>query len=217
MFVFKRLAVSPIRGSSATIDAVRTNRPFAAGDVPDTGVPPALAADMSIDERYDWHQAFLRRHPVSRRGFLSGSAAAAAVAALGLSPFGSRAYAEDAPLAVANRRVGYGSDAASQLRLAAQLSRNPGSVKVFVDHGPTPELGATAQAEIRNLVTQIPDSHGGVLPPNSSTPTCRSTTCPAGRRSSTGGVLPTDSSATSARRPPRCPAAATRWLRSGSP
>src|SRR5262245_34133666 len=63
MFWFEGLAMSPIRGSSATIDAVRTNRPFAAGDVPDTGVPPALAADMSIDERYDWHQAFLRRHP----------------------------------------------------------------------------------------------------------------------------------------------------------
>ena len=59
MFWFKRLAVSPIHGSSATIDAVRTNRPFAAGDVPDTGVPPALAADMSIDERvpnsYVWN------------------------------------------------------------------------------------------------------------------------------------------------------------------
>jgi hypothetical protein len=163
MFLRKRRALSPFRGQSATIIVVRTNHPSAAGDVPDTGVPPVLAADMSIDERYDWHQAFLRRHPVSRRGFLAGSAAAAAVAALGLSPFGSRAYAEDAPLAVANRRVGYGADAASQLRLAAQLSRNPGNVKVFVDHGPTPDLGATAQAEIRNLLTQIPDSRGGVL------------------------------------------------------
>jgi hypothetical protein len=94
---------------------------------------------------------------------MRGSAAAAAVAALGGSPFGSRAYALDAPLAVANRRVGYGSDAASQLRLAAQLSRNPKGTMVFLDHGPTPELGATIEAEIRNLVTQIPDADGGVL------------------------------------------------------
>ena len=87
----------------------------------------------------------------------------AAVAALGVSPFGRRAYAQDAPLAVANRRVGYGGDASSQLRLAAQLSRNPSGIKVFVDHGPTPALGATVEAEVRNLVTQIPDSRGGVL------------------------------------------------------
>lgn len=114
-------------------------------------------------EQYEWHRAYLRGRPVSRRNFLRGSAAAAAVAALGAAPFGSRAYAQDAPLAVAARRVGYGSDASSQLRLAAALSRNPGTTKVFVDHGPTPGLGATIEAEVRNLVTQIPDSTGGVL------------------------------------------------------
>jgi hypothetical protein len=135
----------------------------AAGDIPDTGIPHAVAAGMTMAEQYEWHQAYLRRHPVSRRNFLRGSAAAAAVAALGLSPFGRRAYAQDAPLAVANRRVGYGADASSQLRLAAQLSRNPNGAKVFVDHGPTPALGATVEAQVRNLVTQIPDSGGGVL------------------------------------------------------
>ncbi len=59
----------------------------------------------------------------------------------------------------------------SQLRVAAQLSRNPNGAKVFVDHGPTPGLGATVEAEVRNLVTQIPDSGGGVWRPSSSTPT----------------------------------------------
>ena len=139
------------------------NRLTAAGDIPDTGIPRAIAVGMTMAEQYEWHQAYLRRHRVSRRNFLRGSAALTAVAATGLSPFGRRAYAEDAPLAVANRRVGYGADASSQLRLAAQLSRNPHSTKVFVDHGPTPALGATAEAEVRNLVTQIPDSGGGVL------------------------------------------------------
>ncbi|CAN5514252.1 metallophosphoesterase [soil metagenome] len=132
-------------------------------DIPDTGIPPRAAAGMTMAEQYDWHRSYLRRHRVSRRNFLRGSAAAAAVAALGASPFGSRAYAQDAPLSVANRRVGFGGDAASQLRLAAQLSRNPQSTRVFVDHGPTPDLGASAEAEIRNLVTQIPASDGGVL------------------------------------------------------
>ena len=132
-------------------------------EIPDTGIAPQIAVGMTMAERYEWHQAYLRRHRVSRRGFLYGSAAAAAVAALGGSPFGPRAYAEDAPLTLANRRVGYGGDAASQLRLAAQLSRNPGAAKVYLDHGPTPALGGAVQAEIRNLVTQIPDSRGGVL------------------------------------------------------
>jgi hypothetical protein len=132
-------------------------------EIPDTGIPPQLVGRMTMAEQYEWHQAYLRRHPVSRRNFLVGSAALAAVAAVGTTPFAQRAYAQDAPLAVANRRVGYGSDAASQLRLAAQLSRNPHATKVFVDHGPTPGLGATVEAEVRNLVTQIPDSRGGVL------------------------------------------------------
>ena len=114
-------------------------------------------------EQYDWHQSYLRRHRVSRRNFLGGSAAIAAISALGLSPFGSRAYAQGAPLAVANRRVGYGAQASSQLRLSAQLSRNPGRGRVFLDHGPTSALGATLEAEVRNLVTQIPISDGGVL------------------------------------------------------
>lgn len=143
---------------------IRVGVGHAAGvDIPDTGIPAALAGRMTTAEQYDWHRSYLRRHPISRRNFMRGSAAAAAVAALGGSPFGSRAYALDAPLAVANRRVGYGSDAASQLRLAAQLSRNPKGTMVFLDHGPTPALGATIEAEVRNLVTQIPDGDGGVL------------------------------------------------------
>lgn len=138
----------------------RRNEP---GDIPDTGIPQSLATSMTMDEQYEWHQNYLRRHRVSRRNFLRGSAAAATVAALGISPFGRRAYAQDVQLSVANRHVGYGADAASQLRFGAQLSRSPSGVKVFVDHGPTPELGASIEAEIRNLVTQIPDSRGGVL------------------------------------------------------
>jgi hypothetical protein len=118
---------------------------------------------MSMAEQFDWHRGYLRTRPVSRRNFLRGSAAAAAVAALGVSPFGHRAYAQGAPLAVANRRVGFGADASSQLRLSAQLPSNPGSARVFLDHGPTPGLGATLEAEVRNLLTQIPDGDGGVL------------------------------------------------------
>ena len=139
------------------------NRLTADGEIPDTGLPAALAAELTMAEQFDWHQSYLRRHAVSRRNFLRGSAAAAAVAALGVAPFGRKAYAQDAPLTVAGRHTGFGGDAVSQLRLGAQLSRNPSGIKVFVDHGPTPELGASTEAEVRNLITQIPTSDGGVL------------------------------------------------------
>src|SRR5258705_8160153 len=90
----------------ATICVVPMNRLTAAGDIPDTGIPPAIAVGMTMAEQYQWHQAYLRRHRVSRRNFLPGSAALTTVAATGLSPFRRRAYAGDPPLPVANRRVG---------------------------------------------------------------------------------------------------------------
>jgi hypothetical protein len=131
------------------------------GLAPDTGIPAPLAARMTMDEQHDWHRSYLRRYAVSRRSFLRGGAAAAVGA--GLAAFGPLAYAQDAPLAVAGRHVGFGPDAASQLRFAAQLSRNPRGAKVFLEHGPTPALGATVEAEVRDLVTQLPRSDGGVL------------------------------------------------------
>ncbi|MEU1550158.1 metallophosphoesterase [Nocardia sp. NPDC005745] len=134
-----------------------------AGDVPDTGIPGHLAAHMTMAEQHEWHRAYLRRHPVSRRNILRGAAAAAAVATIGTVPFGGRAYAEDAQLAVGGRRVAFGPEAAGQLRFAAQLSRRPAGAMVYLDHGPTPALGATVEAEVRNLLTQLPTDDGGVL------------------------------------------------------
>jgi hypothetical protein len=139
------------------------NKLQAAGEIPNTGIPSIFATQMTMSEQYEWHQSYLRRHRVSRRNFLYGSALMASAAGLGLSHASLRAHAQDAPLTVTNRRVGYGGDASSQLRMVAQLSRNPRNARVLVAHGPTPSLGATTVAEIRNLVTQIPDSDGGVL------------------------------------------------------
>ncbi|SIR75059.1 metallophosphoesterase [Williamsia sterculiae] len=134
-----------------------------AGETVDTGIPASAAADMTMAERFDWHQSFMRRHPVSRRNFLAGSAATAATLGVGNAAFAGRAYAKDAPLAAAGRHVSFGADAATQLRFSAQLSRNPGADKVFLDHGPTPALGATDVAEVRNLISHVPVADGTAL------------------------------------------------------
>ncbi|KQU36041.1 MULTISPECIES: metallophosphoesterase family protein [unclassified Rhodococcus (in: high G+C Gram-positive bacteria)] len=134
-----------------------------AGEIVDTGVPAHIAANASIAEQHDWHLSNLRRHRVSRRNFLVGAAAVAAAAGVGNPGWNRVAYAQDAPLTVGGRHLSFGSDAATQLRFSAQLSRNPGLTGVFLDHGPTPALGATTSAEVRNLVSQVPRSDGGIL------------------------------------------------------
>ncbi|WP_415975245.1 metallophosphoesterase [Rhodococcus sp. 077-4] len=134
-----------------------------AGETVATGIPGTLAENMTMAEQHDWHRSFLRRHPVSRRNFLVGAAATAAAVGVGNSVFARTAYAQDAPLAVAGRHMGFGNDPATQLRFSAQLSRNPGITGVFLDHGPTPALGATTSAEVRNLISQVPQTDGGIL------------------------------------------------------
>jgi len=76
------------------------HRLTAVGNIPDSGIAPELAVEMTMAEQYDWHQSWLRRHPVSRRNFLSGTAVAAAAGALGLSAAACSSYLPDAPLAV---------------------------------------------------------------------------------------------------------------------
>ena len=144
-------------------DIASPSRANPLGETVDTGIPREVAASMTTAEQHDWHRWNLKRHSVSRRNFLTGSAAVAAAAGMGNLAWSGIAYAADAPLAVGGRHVAFGNDAASQLRFSAQLSRNPGVARVFLDHGPTPALGATTVAEVRNLVSQVPISSGGIL------------------------------------------------------
>jgi hypothetical protein len=136
------------------------------GDLPDTGVPAHLAAEMTAEEQYEWHRSFLRRHRVSRRTVLAGSAATAALVAAGCSTSSSpSSSAGGSPSAeVTGRHVGFGPDASTQLRFTGQLTRKPDpGVQIFLDHGPTRQLGGTVTAEIRNLLAQVPQSDGGIL------------------------------------------------------
>ena len=189
----------------------------APGEIPTPEFQAIFASTLTIAEQYDWHQSHLRRHRVSRRNFLRGSAAATAAAALGVSPFGRRAYAADAPLTVANRHVGFGTDASSQLRLGAQLSREAPATQRFSSTSALRPGLARPSKQIRNLLTQIPDSKAAAYwPPNSSTPTLRYTACPGApvfyRWRTRDG-----SPATPRRHGPRCRAYARNRRRSASP
>jgi len=133
-------------------------------DIPGVGVPPELAATMTIAEQHDWLRDFLRRHPVSRRSALRGTGAAVAALALSVSPFGRmvhRAYAADG-VSVMGRRVAYGNDPTSQMTLAGELTGPPGSIRVQAEFGETTDFGTRVDAEVRALLSQVPQVDGAI-------------------------------------------------------
>lgn len=127
-------------------------------EVPHSGVPPQLAVDMTIGEQQDWISGYLRRHPVSRRSALKGAAAALAGLALSTDPWArtmSRAYAAPG-VTVAGRRLSYGNDPRTQMRLAGELTGVPPSGAVVADLGLSRSYGTAVPVEIRRMLSQIP-------------------------------------------------------------
>ena len=131
-----------------------------AGEVPHAGVPPHLAQHMTIAEQQDWISAFLRRHPVSRRSALKGVGAALAGLAISTDPFAralSRAYAAPG-VSVVGRRLSYGNDPRTQMRLAGELTGAPPAGKIIADIGLDRSYGATVPVEVRRMLSQIPST-----------------------------------------------------------
>ncbi|MBC7375099.1 MAG: phosphoesterase, partial [Frankiales bacterium] len=134
--------------------------PARAGEVPHAGVPPHLAQHMTIAEQQDWISAFLRRHPVSRRSALKGVGAALAGLAISTDPFAralSRAYAAEG-VTVVGRRLSYGNDPRTQMRLAGELTGAPPAGKIIADVGLDRSYGATVPVEVRRMLSQIPST-----------------------------------------------------------
>ena len=129
-----------------------------------SGVPERLAVDMTVAEQHDYLQTTLRRSPVSRRSVLVTSLVGTAAAAMAGNPWTQLAYAADAPLLIGGRHVAFGEDASTQLRFAAQLSRDPGTTKVYLEHGLTPFfVQGSVEAEVRHLHSAVPQLDGTVL------------------------------------------------------
>src|SRR5882757_3367095 len=143
------------------------------GETPDVGVPAALAAQMTIAEQNDWLRGFLKSRPVSRRSALRGAAGAAAglsvvgglgsvLAACGSpSGGGTAAGGAPAPLALAGRHLSFGADPTRQIAIAGELTAKP-TGKVLLDIGTDTNYGTTIEAEVRELISHVPQADGTI-------------------------------------------------------
>jgi hypothetical protein len=141
------------------------------GETPGVGVPAALAARMTIAEQHEWVRGFLAARPVSRRSALRGAAGAAtglaAAGGLGavLAACGTRAGggppAGPPPLAVTGRHLSFGADPTRQMAVAGELTTRP-TGRVLLDIGTDPGYGTTIEAEVRELVSQVPQADGSI-------------------------------------------------------
>jgi hypothetical protein len=141
------------------------------GETPDVGVPPALAARMSIAEQHDWLRGFLRARSVSRRSALRG--AATATAGLGLvgglssvlaacgSPSGGGGPGGATPLGLTGRHLSFGADPTRQMAVAGELTAPP-SGPVTLEFGTDTGYGTQVPAEVRHLVTHVPQADGSI-------------------------------------------------------
>ena len=130
------------------------------GDIPHVGIPPALAARMSMAEQQDWVATYLRRHPVSRRTALKGAGAALVGLALSADPWAravSRAYAAEG-VTVIGRRLSFGNDPRTSMRLAGELTGAPPAGRFVADLGTDTSYGTAVPVEVRRLLSQVPSA-----------------------------------------------------------
>lgn len=118
---------------------------------------------MTIGEQQEWLRSFLRRHQVSRRAALKDGASALAALGLVASPWARHAHAQaiTTPLAVIGRRLSFGVDPRRQMAIAGELTGRPTGT-VLVDLGDDQRYGHTLRAEVRELVSMVPQEDGGI-------------------------------------------------------
>lgn len=133
------------------------------GEIPDVGVPERLARTMTIGEQQDWLRGYLNKHRVSRRTALKGGASVLAALGLTTAPWAKASYARAATseVAVIGRHLCFGDDPTSQMAIAGELTAKPAG-KVFVDIGHNAHYGRTIEAEVRELISMVPQQNGSI-------------------------------------------------------
>ena len=134
-----------------------------AGETPDVGVPRNLAASMTVGEQQEWLRRFLDRHRVSRRTALKGGASVLAALSATTAPWGlaSCARAAQGTVGVVGRHLSFGADPTTQMAMAAELTGKPEG-RVLVDVGRDTYYGRTLEAEVRELVSMVPQQDGSI-------------------------------------------------------
>lgn len=138
------------------------------GEAPDVGVPARPAADMTVAEQHDWIRGHLRRHPVSRRSALRGGIGVVGAMGLASAPWTLAACssAAQAPVSVVGRHLSFGPDPQRGMAIAGELTAPPpGRVVVELGQNLAPgrfEGGTTVEAEVRRLVSQVPQADGTI-------------------------------------------------------
>jgi hypothetical protein len=131
------------------------------GQTPDVGVPAQLAEQLTVAEQHDWLRRFLAERPVSRRAALRG---AGAVTALGLAPWLAANGAEFGGRRLPpflGRRLSLGADPRTQMAMAAELTARP-TGPVLIDLGTDVAYGHTMTAEVRRLLSAVPQRDGSI-------------------------------------------------------
>ncbi|HZE65378.1 MAG TPA: metallophosphoesterase [Sporichthyaceae bacterium] len=126
------------------------------------GVPPRLAEQMTVGEQHDWIRTFLSQRPVSRRSALK--AAAGALTVLGVGPVLAESgvpFTGSAAPPFLGRRLSFGSDPRRQMAMAAELTHRP-TGSVLVDLGTDRGYGRTMTAEVRHLISAVPQQDGSI-------------------------------------------------------
>ena len=133
------------------------------GETPRAGVPDQLARNMTVSEQQDWLRSFLKRHPVGRRSALKGGVSVLAALATASAPWARSSYAQAAssPVAVIGRHLSFGNVPSMQMAMAGELTAKP-SGKVLVDIGTDTNYGRVIEAEIRELVSLVPQQDGSI-------------------------------------------------------
>ena len=134
-----------------------------AGETPDIGIPRHLAAAMTIGEQQEWLRHHLSRHRVSRRTAVGDGPNALAALGTVTAPWARAAGARAAstPVGVIGRHLSFGADPTRQMSVAAELTARPEG-RVVVDVGRSTDYGHTAEAEIRELVSMVPQQDGSI-------------------------------------------------------
>ena len=133
------------------------------GETPDVGIPRRLAASMTIGEQQEWLRGYLDRHRVTRRTALKGGASVLAALGATTAPWALAACttAASTPVGVLGRHLSFGADPTRQMAVAAELTGKP-TGPIVLELGRDPGYGQTVEAEVRELVSMVPQQDGSI-------------------------------------------------------